>query len=117
MLPRSLIAFLVLQLALVAANGLAATPSRMLGFDDNSCQAWAGSREDPELRGEYLAWARGFLSGHNYANQKQQVSDISRGTVEMFIERFCRDKPAAQFTEAVYRLSDQYSGRGEPIKR
>lgn len=117
MLSRNLIAFLVLQLALVAVNAFAAAPPRMLGFDDNSCRAWAGSKEDPELRGEYLAWARGFLSGHNYANQKQQVSDISRSTVEMFIERFCRDKPAAQFTEAVYRLSDQYSGRRTPITK
>jgi hypothetical protein len=117
MLPRNLIAFLVLQLTLVAVNDLAAAPPKMLGFDDNSCQAWAGSREDPELRGEYLAWARGFMSGHNYANQKQQVSDVSRGTIEMFIERFCRDKPTAQFTEAVYRMSDQYSGRRAPITR
>jgi hypothetical protein len=117
MLPRSLIAFLVLQLAQVAGNDLAAAPSRMLGFDDNSCRAWAGSKEDPEVRGEYLAWARGFLSGHNYANQKQQVSDISRGTIEVFVERFCRDNPAAQFTEAVYRMSDQYSGRRTPITK
>jgi hypothetical protein len=35
----------------------------------------------------------------------------------MFIERFCRDKPAAQFTEAIYRMSDQYSGRGTPITK
>ncbi|MDR0441591.1 MAG: hypothetical protein LBI59_11545 [Candidatus Accumulibacter sp.] len=117
MLPRNLIAFLILQLALVAVNTLAAAPPKMLGFDDNSCRAWVESREDPELRGAYLAWARGFLSGHNYANQKQQVSEISRGTVEMFVERFCRDKPTAQFTDAVYRLSDQYSGRRTPITR
>ncbi|MDR2787678.1 MAG: hypothetical protein LBD06_04830 [Candidatus Accumulibacter sp.] len=114
MLPKGLIAFLVLQLASCAQ---AATVPRMLGFDDNSCQAWVESKVDPERRGEYLAWARGFLSGHNYANQKQQVSDISRGTVEMFIERFCRDKPAAPFTDAIYRMSDQYSGRGTAITR
>ncbi|MDR2113445.1 MAG: hypothetical protein LBQ62_10165 [Candidatus Accumulibacter sp.] len=117
MLPRKLMAFLFLQLALGAADGLAAAPPRVLGFDDNSCRAWSGSKDDPEQRGAYISWARGFLSGHNYANQKQQVSDISRGTVEMFIERFCRDKPAAQFTEAVYRMSDQYSGRGAPISK
>jgi hypothetical protein len=114
MLPKKSIVFLFLCLALCAQ---AATLPRMLGFDDNSCQAWVGSKDDSERRGEYLAWARGFLSGHNYANQKQQVSDISRGTVEMFIERFCRDKPAAQFTEAVYRMSDQYSGRGTAINK
>ena len=63
------------------------------------------------------AGRRGFLSGHNYANQRQQVSDVSRSTVEMYVERFCRDKPTAPFTEAVYRMSDQYSGRSAPITR
>ncbi|MDR3221102.1 MAG: hypothetical protein LBU46_03705 [Candidatus Accumulibacter sp.] len=117
MSTRRSILFLVLQLALGVGNGIAAAPPRMLGFDDNSCQSWVESKDDPERRGEYLSWARGFLSGHNYANQKQQVSDISRSTVEMFVERFCRDKPAAQFTEAIYRMSDQYSGRGTPITK
>ena len=117
MSPRKSIGLWVLLLALSAMSGAAAAQARMLGFDDNSCQAWTGSKEDPEQRREYVSWARGFLSGHNYANQKQQVSDISRSTVEMFIERFCRDKPAAQFTEAVYRMSDQYSGRGAPITK
>lgn len=100
-----------------ASSGIAQVHTRMLGFDDNSCQAWTRSKEDPEQRSEYLSWARGFLSGHNYANQKQQISDVSRSTVEMYIERFCRDKPTAQFTEAVYRMSDQYSGRGAPITK
>jgi hypothetical protein len=107
--------FLALQLALCAANGAAAAEARMLGFDDNSCKAWNESKDDAEKRAEYISWVRGFLSGHNYANQKQQVSDISRGTQEMFIERFCRDNPAGQVTEAAYRMSDQYSGRGKPI--
>ena len=101
----------------VVVSGIAAEQPRMLGFDDNSCQAWNRSKDEPELRREYLSWARGFLSGHNYANQKQQVSDVSRGTVEMHIERFCREKPSAQFTDAVYRMSDQYSGRSAPITR
>lgn len=117
MLSRRPMTFLFLLLALGATSGAVAAPPRVLGFDDDSCQAWTGSKDDPERRGEYLSWARGFLSGHNYANQKQQVSDVSRGTVEMFIERFCRDRPAAPFIEAVYRMSDQYSGRGAPITK
>ncbi len=108
-------------MALVVATGsgaaLAQGQPRMLGFDDNSCQAWVKSKEEPDVRREYVSWARGFLSGHNYANQRQQVSEVSRSTVEMFIERFCREKPAAQFTEAVYRMSDQYAGRSGPISR
>lgn len=90
---------------------------KMLGFDDNSCRVWVASKDDPGQRREYVSWARGFLSGHNYANQKQQVSDVSYSTVEMFIERFCRDKPQAEFTEAAYRMSDRYSGRGAPITK
>ena len=109
--------FLAAFLLVGANSGFAQSQIRMLGFDDNSCQAWVSSKEDPEQRKEYVSWARGFLSGHNYANQKQQVSDVSRSTVEMYVERFCRDKPTAQFTEAVYRMSDQYSGRSAPITR
>ena len=117
MLPRKSIIIFVLQLALCAASGAAAADTKMLGLDDNSCKAWVESKDDAEKRAEYISWARGFLSGHNYANQKQQVSDISRGTLEMFIERFCRDNPAGQFTEAAYRMSAQYSGRGKPITK
>ena len=102
----------------VAMVGIAAgAQSKMLGFDDNSCQVWVRSKGEPEQRKEYVSWARGFLSGHNYANQKQPVSDVSRGTVEQYIERFCREKPTAEFTEAVYRMSDQYSGRSAPITK
>lgn len=108
---------LMLLFVAVTTTGSAMAQTRMLGFDDNSCQVWARTKDDQEQRKEYVSWARGFLSGHNYANPKQPVSDVSRGTIEMYIERFCRDKPTAQFTEAVYRMSDQYSGRGTPITK
>ena len=107
----------LLACAVLLAGPATASRLKVLGFDDNSCAAWQAAAADPDQRAAQVAWARGFLSGHNYANQKQQVSDVSRSTVEMFIERFCRDKPAAQFTEAVYRMSDQYSGRGAPITK
>ena len=107
----------LLACAVLLAGPATASRLKVLGFDDNSCAAWQAAAADPDQRAAQVAWVRGFLSGHNYANQKQQVSDVSRSTVEMFIERFCRDKPAAQFTEAVYRMSDQYSGRGAPITK
>lgn len=104
-------------LAALASTGSAAAPLKVLGFDDNSCQTWSASKEDPGLRREYVAWARGFLSGHNYASQARQVTDVSNATVEMYIERFCREKPKAQFIDAPYRMSDEYSGRGAPITK
>ena len=111
-------AILLMVVALtLTSTGAMAQNLKVLGFDDNSCKAWQGSSGDPELRAAQVAWARGFLSGHNYANQRQQVSEVSRSTVEMFIDRSCREKPTAQFTEAVYRMSDQYAGRSGPISR
>lgn len=105
-----------LLLAALSA-GSDAAPLKVLGFDDSSCHAWIKSKDDPEQRREFVAWARGFLSGHNYANQGRQVTDVSSGTVEQYIDRFCREKPAAQFIEAPYRMSDEYSGRGAPITK
>ncbi len=101
-------------LALYSMGGSAAT-TKMLGFEDNSCAAWQASKDDMDQREPYVAWARGILSGQKYANPKQQVSEVSRSTVEQYVERFCREKPKGQFTDAAYRMSDQYSGRGAPI--
>ena len=107
---------MLFALLLLSVSATAA-PLKIVGFDDMSCRAWVKSKDDAEQRKAYLAWIRGVLTGHNYANQRQQVSDVSRSTVEMYVERFCRDKPTAPFTEAVYRMSDQYSGRSAPITR
>lgn len=113
---RSVVVGMALSLAAAFPAGVLAQ-GRTLGFEDNSCQAWVKSRDESDVRREYVSWARGFLSGHNYANQKQQISDVSRSTIEMFIERYCRDKPTGQFTDAVYRMSDQYAGRSGPIAK
>lgn len=110
---QMLLAMLLGTLPMAAA----AAPLKVLAFDDNSCQAWQASKEEPELRQAYVAWARGFLSGHNYANQSRQVTDVSSSTVELYIDRFCREKPKAQFIDGAYRMSDEYSGRGAPISK
>lgn len=100
--------------ALLAMQAEAAPP-KLLGLDDMSCAAWAASKDDPEQRSLYLAWARGFLSGHNYANQRQQVTDISSGTIAGYATRYCQEHAKATFADAVYRMSDDYSGRGAPL--
>lgn len=106
----------LLLAVLVATNAIAA-PIKTVGFDDMSCRAWAKSKDDGEQRKIYLAWIRGVLTGHNYANQSQQVSSISTGTVENFIDRYCVEKPAGEFSEAALRMSDKFSGRNEPISK
>lgn len=94
-----------------------AAPPKLLGLDDMSCTAWNSTKADPDQRQPYLAWARGFLSGHNYANQRQQVTDVSNGTIELYADRYCRTNPKASFADALYRMSDEFSGRGTPLSK
>ena len=99
------------------AGSAQAAPLRIVGFDDMSCAAWSKSKGDAEVRSSYVAWIRGVLTGHNYARQGQQVSVISNGTVENFVDQYCREKPQGDFGEAALRMSDRFSGRNEPINR
>jgi hypothetical protein len=102
--------------ALIATSHISAAPLRVLGLDDMSCAAWT-VKIDPELREPYIQWVRGFLSGHNYANQSRQVAEVSSGTVEKFVDRYCRENPRATVADAAMRMSDRYSGRNSPITR
>ena len=107
---------LLLLFSLTSSVSLAA-PLKIIGFDDMSCRAWVKSKDDVEQRKTYLAWIRGVLTGHNYANQGQQVSSISSGTVENFVDRYCVEKPLGEFSDAALRMSDKFSGRNEPISK
>ena len=108
--------WLLVFAALVAA-GADAAPVKVVGFDDMSCRAWIKSKDDAELRKNYLAWIRGVLTGHNYANQSQQVSAVSTGTVENFVDRYCVEKPQGEFGDAALRMADKFSGRNEAITK
>lgn len=103
--------------ALLWAAGAQGAALKIVGFDDMSCRSWIAAKDDAERRGAYVAWVRGVLTGHNYANQSQQVSEISSGTVENYVNRYCAQKPQAQFSEAALRMSDQFSGRNAAITR
>ncbi len=115
MIPRLTVAILTCAFACTVVS--AAPPLKTLGFDDMSCHAWSESKGDAEVRASYVAWVRGFLSGHNYARQSEQISEVSSGTVEMYVTRFCNEKPREDFTTAAQRMSDQYSGRNAPITK
>ena len=83
--PRLGVLLVVLLLSLDAG----AAPLKIVGFDDMSCRAWIQSKDDAEVHNSHLAWIRGVLTGHNYANQSQQVSAMSPGTVQNFVDRYC----------------------------
>ncbi|MEF8698789.1 MAG: hypothetical protein V5B32_11500 [Candidatus Accumulibacter sp. UW26] len=107
----------LLVAALWATTAGAAVPLKLVGFDDMSCRSWSASRTDAEQRALYVAWIRGVLTGHNYANPSQQVSAISSGTVEQYVNRYCSERPQGQFSDAALRLSDQFSGRNAAITK
>jgi ABC-type tungstate transport system permease subunit len=111
------IACLSLFAALLPASQVAAAPVKLLGLNDMSCSAWKATGSDPEQRAPYVQWVRGFLSGHNYANQSKQVAEVSVGTVTVFIDRYCAERAAGTVADAAMRMSDQYSGRNSPITR
>lgn len=110
------IAHLIAIAALSAGTALAA-PTKILGFDDMSCAAWNKSANDPDQRAAYIVWIRGFLSGHNYALPGQQVATISSGTIENNIKNYCSTTPTGNFSDGAMRLSDQFSGRNQPIRK
>lgn len=107
--------FLLLTL-LIAANTSAA-PVKIVGFDDMSCRNWSKSKEDSDQRKTLIAWTRGVLTGHNYANQRQQVSAVSSGTVENFVDRYCSENPSGDFSDAAMRMADKFSGRNEVLAK
>ncbi|HEX6734971.1 MAG TPA: HdeA/HdeB family chaperone [Azonexus sp.] len=112
--------FTRLAVAAAVSFGLAAAPAtaqNVLGFDDMSCAAWSASKGDSDQRAAYVVWVRGFLSGHNYALPKQQVSTISSGTIENHLNRYCASNPRGSFSDGAMRLSDQFSGRNQPVRK
>ncbi|GAA5175774.1 hypothetical protein GCM10025771_08850 [Niveibacterium umoris] len=113
LLPRLMSAMMLATLSATAG----AAPVKILGFDDMSCVAWNASKNDAEVRAQQIAWVRGFLSGHNYARQSEQVSVVSAGTVETFVNRHCGEKTRSTLAEAAQRMSDQYSGRNAAITK
>lgn len=109
--------FTSLLLTLFMATSVWAAPVKIVGFDDMSCRSWISSKDDSDQRKIYLAWVRGVLSGHNYANQRQQISALSSGTVENFVDRYCSENPLGEFSDAALRMTDKFSGRNEILSR
>lgn len=109
----------VLVLAALATGNAGATeiPVKILGLDDMSCRAWTASKDDGDERALNVAWVRGVLTGHNYANRRQQVSTMSSGTIEKHVTRYCNENPRGDFSDAAFRLSDRFSGRNEAITK
>lgn len=103
----------ILTLALIAllfTNSLAAKeepPLAMFYVGDVSCGAWVQSADNEMGRAQYIAWFRGFISGYNFGNPKNQVllgSMPDSGTLVLYVDKYCRENPLKPFVGAAMDL-------------
>jgi hypothetical protein len=116
---------IIAALALAAAPSLAATPAPaqsvniIFTAENASCAAWTKSSGNSLLRAQYAVWARGFVSGHNYANPARQVRvGAFPGGDELYqyFDNYCRDNPQHSFVEGVIHLVTQLRELPAPAK-
>ncbi|HEX8957147.1 MAG TPA: hypothetical protein VF798_12765 [Burkholderiaceae bacterium] len=77
------------------------------GFDKMSCEDWLGSEDHAEVRQQYVAWIRGVVTGYNYANPGNQVSDgrmPSDFGLAVFVDNYCHSKRATSVAGAAFAL-------------
>lgn len=107
----------VMLAALLFAGAASAdddTPYALFSFEDTSCGAWASSADEPFTRLQYTIWIRGYVSGFNSARPEQGVSIgnmPSSDTLELYIDKYCREKPLNDFTDTAYKLVRELGGQ------
>ncbi|MBK8892346.1 MAG: hypothetical protein IPN75_19295 [Dechloromonas sp.] len=81
-----------------------------------SCAAWV-AQDDPS-RGSVVVQDPRTPDRPQHGEQSQQLSSISSATIENFVNQsYFTQKLGGQFSDAAFRLSDQFSGRNQPIKK
>ena len=104
--------------ALHAIAADAALPINIIFSADNaSCAAWSKSAGNKLIRAQYEFWARGFVSGHNYANPSHQikVGAVPGGDeLYQYFDQFCGDNPQQTFVGGAIQLVEQL--RAPPAK-
>ena len=104
------IAATVLASAAVIAADPAPPINIIFSAENASCSAWAKAASNKLVRQQYEMWARGFVSGHNYANPAQQVKVGAFPGGEEFnqyFDQYCRDNPQHTFVAAAIQLVEQ----------
>lgn len=104
------IAATVLASAAVIAADPAPPINIIFSAENASCAAWTKAASNKLVRQQYEMWARGFVSGHNYANPAQQVKVGAFPGGEEFnqyFDQYCRDNPQHTFVAAAIQLVEQ----------
>ena len=76
-------------------------------FEDSSCSLWMKSSQNNLIRGLYVSWIQGFVSGHNYATPERQVKTGKLPTGEVlfrYLDAYCKDNPSLSFVGAALAL-------------
>src|SRR5581483_7447880 len=77
------------------------------GFDKMSCEDWLGSEGHVDVREQYIAWVRGVVTGYNYANPGDQVSEGRMPTdfgLAIFVDNYCHSRRATSVAGAAFAL-------------
>ena len=113
----------IAALVLAAAPAAAAEPAPPINIvfsaDNASCAAWTKSAGNKLIRQQYEMWARGFVSGHNYANPAQQVKVGAFPSGEDFyqyFDQYCRGNPQHTFVAAAIQLVEQLAAPAAETK-
>jgi hypothetical protein len=114
---------IIAAMMLVSMPSIGAQPAPPINVvftaENASCAAWTKSAGNRLVRAQYEFWARGFVSGHNYANSAQQVKvGAFPGGDELYqyFDEYCRDNPQQSFVEGVMRLVEQLRASPAPKK-
>jgi hypothetical protein len=105
---------IIAVLALATMPSMAAEPAPSVNIifsaENASCAAWMKSAGNRLVRAQYEFWARGFVSGQNYANPARQVKvGTFPGGDELYkyFDSYCRDNPQQSFVAGAILLVAQ----------
>jgi hypothetical protein len=120
MRTRFAIFYIALLLVLFCASTAVSAQDRpiaMFVFEHTSCSTWVKSANSPYERAQYYQWFRGFVSGYNFGNPKNQVllgRMPDEQTLYLFVDKYCRDNPLNPFTSAALQLVEELRERPGP---
>lgn len=71
-----------------------------------TCGDWVDSKGTPS-RDRRIAWIFGYITGLNNVDTSRQVIDMSATTVELYVDKYCRDNPLATYPIAAHSLFEE----------
>jgi hypothetical protein len=103
-------------LCIIASSAVCAEENAVVaihGFDKMSCEDWLSSDGNDDVRGQYVAWIRGIVTGYNFANPDNQVA-LGRMpgdfTLGLYVSSYCRNHKSTTIAGAAFELIAQKRG-------